>query len=191
MTIGVLPVLFLDIDDVLCLNERFGGLDVRLALDGRMSHPEEVLRFAFNRQACEVLAQLHESMNGRLRYVISSTWREAFSREDLARVFRANGLACVVESLHPIWHTPIGVQRQSRDAEISQWLDLNHEGEPFAIVDDTFSGVMLKTSLKDPGDPFHGRVVLCDEGVGLRPAHLEPLLRALRTCVDEQREELP
>jgi hypothetical protein len=181
MTTCALPVLFLDIDDVLCLNERFGGLEVRLALAGHMSRPEQVLHQAFNREACAVLIQLHDAMRGQLRYVISSTWRESFSRADMVRVFESNGLSCVTEALHPVWHTPIGLWRQSRDADISQWLDLNHGGEPFAVLDDTFSGAMFKPSLANPRDAFHGRVVLCQESVGLKPEHLEPLLHALRT----------
>ncbi len=177
----MLPILFLDIDDVLCMNERYGGLDIRLALNGQMAHPDKVLRQAFNREACKVLAQLHAAMDARLRYVISSTWREALSREQLSRLFLANGLACVTESLHPDWHTPIELFRQSRAEDIANWLSLNHEGEPLAILDDSFSGESLKVCLKDPRDPFHGRVVLCRERVGLRAEHLEPLLRALRT----------
>jgi hypothetical protein len=67
-----------------------------------------------------------------------------------------------------------------RSYDIAQWLDAFHRGEPFAIVDDTFSGPSLESALSRPTHPFHGRVVLCDENVGLLPEHIDPLLDALR-----------
>jgi hypothetical protein len=52
--------------------------------------------------------------------------------------------------------------------------------EVFAVVDNTFSGPSLRPALTNPSHPFAGRVVLCQESVGLLPAHVEPLLAALR-----------
>ena len=66
-----------------------------------------------------------------------------------------------------------------RESDIFEWLDLFHQGEPFAILDDTSSGVSLKTALVNPCDPFFGRVVLCQGAEGLKSEHLPELLQAL------------
>lgn len=175
----MIPILFLDIDDVVCLNERYGGFDVVRALNERVPQYVDVLRQVFNRDACALLRRLHESLDGRLSYVISSTWREAFTRSQLQFVFREGGLDFVAESLHEEWCTPIELEPGSREADITMWLALNHIGESFAILDDTSSGISLRPALKDASHEFFGRVVLCQEGVGLRPEHLETLRLAL------------
>jgi hypothetical protein len=86
------PILFLDIDDVVCVNETYGGYDVVEALRGRHEEPAAVFREVFNPRACDVLRQVHDAMGGRLRYVVSSTWREALDLTQLARVFNEGGL---------------------------------------------------------------------------------------------------
>lgn len=174
-----LPILFLDIDDVLCLNERYGGFDVVLAMNPKLPRADDVLRQVFNRDACDVLQRLHCDMDGRLLYVISSTWRQALSHEQLQTVFRIGGLGFIADALHPSWGTPVELHGGSREEEIGWWLDLHHCGEAFAILDDTFSGMTLHSAVKDPGHPFFGRVVLCQEGVGLQPQHLSTLKAAL------------
>src|ERR1700741_1389965 len=83
---GALPVVFLDIDDVLCVNDPYGGTDVLDALEGKHAEPDRVLREVFAMQAKRVLEALHEQMGGSLRYVISSSWRRAFSRDQIERV---------------------------------------------------------------------------------------------------------
>lgn len=173
-------ILFLDIDDVLCLNERYGGYDVIDVLQQRHPNPDAVLRHVFSRRAREALKQVHCALGGHVRYVISSTWREVFGPEQLRQVFTACGLAFVAEALHEIWCTPNAIGPGERVGDIGSWLHDWHEGEPFAIVDDTYSGPSLKPSLVNAAHPFHGRVVLCDEKVGLLPEHVDPLVQALR-----------
>lgn len=173
------PLLFLDIDDVLCLNDKYGGYDVIEAVHERHESPNAVFRHVFNRSACDALEQVHKAMDGHMRYVISSTWREALDRGQLREVFRRSGLGFVASSLHEAWCTPVRFYRGIRVDDIAAWLDRHHRGEPFAIVDDTFSGPSLKPALTNPAHPFAGRVVLCQENVGLLPAHVEPLLAAL------------
>jgi hypothetical protein len=102
------PVLSLDIDDVLCLNERFGGFDAIETLAGKHPHPAEVYRELFAAGARDVLHRIHEAMAGRLRYVISSTWRQSFDREQMRDLFRNGGLGFVAGALHAPdrWCTP-------------------------------------------------------------------------------------
>lgn len=181
------PLLFLDIDDVLCLNDTYGGYDVLEAVHERHESPNAVFGQVFNRRACDALEQVHKAMDGHMSYVISSTWREAFDREQLRDVFRRSGLGFVASSLHEAWCTPVRLYRGIRVDDIAAWLDRHHRGEPFAIVDDTFSGPSLKPALTNPAHPFAGRVVLCQENIGLLPAHVEPLLAALRQPLGNRR----
>lgn len=176
-------ILFLDIDDVLCLNRTYGGYDVIRAISGVHPSPEAVYREVFDERACAVLTNLHSAMNGNLQYVISSTWREAFDYEQMREVFRRGGLGFVARALHEQWRTPIRFEGGMRASDIAEWLDTFHQGEPFAIVDDTYSGPSLMSAVAKPAHPFHGRVVLCQESVGLLPEHAETLLNALRRPV--------
>lgn len=179
------PVLFLDIDDVLCLNKPYGAFAAAAAVRDQHSSPEAVYRELFAPAAVLALRRLHDEMMQGLRYVISSTWRESFTRHELVTVFRRAGLDFVAENLalEDQWRTLPKLRRSQRIDEIAQWLDEHHEGEPFAIVDDTHSGASLLLATVTSGPqthPFAGRVVLCKEGVGPTDEHVAPLLGALR-----------
>ncbi len=181
------PLLFLDIDDVVCLNRIYSGYDVIRAVSGDHPHPDDVYRGVFDPSACAVLKEVHEAMNGDLRYVISSTWREAFTLEQLRDVFGRTGLEFVADALHEAWCTPIQSERGERAEDIRIWMNAFHRGEPFAILDDTYSGVSLKPALvPEAGHPFRGRVVLCEEAVGLLPEHKETLLNALQRPMEAE-----
>lgn len=176
------PVLFLDIDDVLCMSDPYGGYDALDIVHGRRANAEAVFRDLFDARATRVLADLHDRMGGRLRYVISSTWRQFFDRHQFAEIFRRTGLSQVAERLDEgvRWCTPSKLGRSLRVDEIAQWLDLHHRGEPFAIVDDTYSGPSLLPALQMPGHPFVNRVVLCQAEQGLLDEHAQHLVDALR-----------
>ena len=177
---GALPIVFLDIDDVLCLNDPYGGTDVLDALERRHAQPDKVLREIFAMQAKRVLETLHEQMDGNLRYVISSSWRRAFSRDQIERVFTTAGVGFVVASLHEIWETPRKLWPAERIEEIQAWLRLHHRGEPFVILDDEYSGGSLVGVCDDQDHPLAERVVLCPPGVGLTADQLPVILGALR-----------
>ena len=174
------PALFLDIDDVLCLNDVYGGFDVMDAVNGMHEDPDDVFARVFHGPACEALKRVHAALDGRLRYVISSTWRGAMTRPQLHEVFQRTGLDFVASALHPAWSTPQSALPGQRVDDIAAWMDHWHAGEPFAILDDTFSGPTLQPVLANPLHPFHGRVVLCQERVGLLDEHVEPLVAMLK-----------
>lgn len=180
-----LPLVFLDIDDVLCMSSPFGGYDVIEVVAGRHVNPDAVYRSVFLAGAGEALKQVHDRFNGELHYVISSTWRAAFDRDQLSEVFRRGGLGFVADRLHDDqrWCTPVKLGRGKRIDEIAQWLDQHHHGEPFVIIDDTFSGPSLRPALSCPTHPFFGRVVLCEESVGLTPEHVGAAVAALQRPV--------
>ena len=175
-----LPTLFLDIDDVLCLNKEFSGHDVIDVIEGRHPDPSAVYRGVFDPRATAALKQMHDALGGRLRYVVSSTWRYFFNRGQMATIFRATGLSFVADALHPAWRTATTINRDSQRADdIETWLDYCHAGEAFAIVDDSWSGYSLKPALVFPRHWLAGRVVLCQTEVGLRDEHVPVLTAAL------------
>lgn len=175
------PVFFLDIDDVLCMNDGFSGFDVVAAVNGRHDDPAAVYRGAFADGAVKVLERVDDAMGGELRYVISSTWRWSLGREQLREVFGQGGLDFVAAKFHKPnrWCTPMRWTPDLRANEIADWLQRHHGGGAFAIVDDGFLGHSLQPALTRPNHPFFGRVVLCKEGVGLRDEHAQTLVDAL------------
>jgi len=61
-----LPIVFLDIDDVLCLNNPYGGFDALEAVRGRHADPKTVLREIFGALGIPYLAveKAHERAVG-------------------------------------------------------------------------------------------------------------------------------
>jgi len=175
-----LPIVFLDIDDVLCLNNPYGGSDALEAVRGGHADPDTVLREIFATGPKRVLERVHREMGGRLRYVISSTWRQVFSREQIERVFRTADVGFVAAGLHDKWETPSRLSRPDRIDEIESWLQHYHQGEPFVVLDDDYSGTSLTGIDDGTNHPLAARVVLCPVGVGLTVEHLPIILDALR-----------
>jgi len=189
-----LPIVFLDIDDVLCLNNPYGGFDALEAVKGRHADPDTVLREIFAAGPKRVLESVHKEMGGQLRYVISSSWRQAFSREQIERVFRTADVGFVAVGLHEKWETPSRLWKTDRVEEIESWLHYHHQGEPFVVLDDDFSGASLTGFDEELKHPLATRVVLCPVGVGLTVEHLPIILDALRRPFTEnskERDELP
>ena len=177
-----LPIVFLDIDDVLCVNDPYTGTDALDVACGKHLQPESVLRELFAAQPKLALERIHDAMQGRLRYVVSSGWRQWFTREQIEQVFRGAGLSFVVDNLHPQWRTPCPPPERERVAEIEAWLHEHHEGEPFVILDDEVSGPSLVCLA--PEHRFTARVVLCPLRVGLSVDHVPLIVDALsRPCV--------
>ena len=170
-------ILFLDLDDVVCLACPFGGCDALDAVTAKRLDPERVYERLLHPPAVQVLTQLHTEMQGRIRYVISSTWRQFLTRSQLRHVLAQAGLSTVANCMEnrTRWATPV-LPEHDRHQEIGAWLALHHRGEPYAIVDDLWSGSSLEGSLAPPW-----RIVLCEEDVGLQPRHLSVLAHALRT----------
>lgn len=172
------PIVFLDFDDVVCLYQKYGGRDAIHAINTADFASSEVFQELFHPPAVATLRRIHDAMGGKLRYVISSTWRDYFNRSQLREVLRLGGLdfvAACMESQER-WRTPsLDGDESNRLEEVSRWLSLHHRGEPFAILDDVFSGLPIV------GSPLQSRSILCDERVGLLVDHVEVAVNALRT----------
>lgn len=179
--LGMMPrpdqraVVFLDIDDVLCVHPTLNTRQVQAALAGDDTvDADEVWQQIFHRHAVENLRQLNDEFQP--LYVISSSWTLHMSREQLCAAFTATGLGFVADHLHEHWRT-------SRDdvsyrlVEIEAWLDEHGwcgtrllASAPFAIIDDVLSGQSLV------GSHLEKQTVFCNASGGF----LYPQLQAAR-----------
>lgn len=176
------PLVFLDFDDVLCINSPYGGYDV-LAPD----HPVDLWERLFHKPAVDTLLQIVDEYNP--YFVLTTSWLRFMDRGGFENLFRRTGLAQVAASLHPTaWEAaqvavslpPLAwearqTQPSTRLEAINAWLAAHRHHEPFVIFDDEWSGTGLIGSRLDKD----GCVVLCEVGVGLRPGHLDAVRRAL------------
>jgi hypothetical protein len=162
------PILFLDFDDVICLNEPYGGYDV---IAPESERPADLWQRLWHPPAVETLLAVVEAHKPHI--VLTTSWLRLMDREGFEQLFAATGLEAVSSALHPsAWEAP-GLREwgDTRNAAIERWLRTHHAGEPFAVVDDKLSGTGLRGSRLER----EGAVVWCALGVGLNAGHLEQL----------------
>jgi hypothetical protein len=162
-------LLFLDFDDVICLNTPYGGYDLFQTTDDR---PADLYQRLFHAPAVEVLLRVMNQATPRV--VITTSWLNMMERAGFEALFRNTGLGLVADALHDAWEAPT-LRGRSRLEAIENWLAEHHRGEPFVVLDDEFSG----TGLRDSRLEGLGHVVLCQVNVGLGPSHLDQILKAL------------
>jgi hypothetical protein len=185
-------ILFLDFDDVLCLNNPFGGYDVLEAL-GDVQHGRKALdEFAniwetlFDPMAKAFLEEIHGEFQP--HYVLSTSWTRFMNRGALDAVLRQTGLGFVADNLHEDWESEKGTGYLRRD-EIRFWLAKHPEvKERWVVVDDTESGTGLHPrQMSESEGQF---VVLCDVNVGLTADKYGELRRALLRRGNSERQGL-
>lgn len=170
----VRPLVFLDIDDVLCVHPTLNTRQVLAALAGDETiDATEVWQRVFHASARENLRQLHEEFEP--TYVVSSSWVLHLDREQLRETFRRTGLEFVAENLHEHWRTPRD-DDSYRLVEIEAWLDTHAllTPVPYVIVDDQVSGQSLV------GSHLEAMCVLCDAWVGFTHPKLRTAQKILR-----------
>ncbi|MFH7040780.1 HAD domain-containing protein [Paucibacter sp. JuS9] len=174
--------VFLDIDEVLCVDQPFAASSLHKAFaDGLVPEPE-FFDALFSRAAREALENVHDQFHGRVRYVISSSWREHFTRAQIELVLRKTGFDFVADGLHPgpAWRCYQAAFTGDRQMDIESWLEHFHCGEPFVVLDDKHSGGPLRFHRHFVlGEVLYGRVVLCQPGVGLTMDHVGEIFVAL------------
>lgn len=168
------PILFLDFDDVLCLNNPVGGYDAIEAL-GRLEKelglslgdPEfvELWLGLFDKQAKTFLAALDGEFKP--TYVLSTSWRNFMNRAALEAILRRGGIAFVADNLHENFETPLraqGGEGSSRAREIQSWLNENPGHSSWIVLDDELSGAAFINWHIECERAF---IVLCRENTGL------------------------
>jgi hypothetical protein len=169
------PLVFLDIDDVLCVHRTLNTTQVLAALAGDDTvDATEIWQQIFHRHAVENLRQLNDEFKP--WYVLSSSWTLHLTREQLCTTFAATGLGFVAENLHVDWCTPRD-EDSYRLVEIEAWIDKHAwrgsrliAPAPFVIIDDVLSGQSLV------GSHLEDHSVFCDASTGF----LYPQLQAAR-----------
>lgn len=170
----VRPLVFLDMDDVLCLdNVHHSGQMLKIFEQKIPDYPEMWERLV-DAGAAENLRQLHAEFNP--LYIISSSWATYLDRERMCEALTRTQLQFVAENLHPEWRTPRALSSSRRD-EIEWWLDAHREpSQPFIIIDDSWSGTRLAHSPL----ALDGHVVLCKSGFGFTKKRLKEACRQLQ-----------
>lgn len=162
------PLLFLDIDGVICLGKPYGwheiSSDDELPYDlwQRLWHPPSVSTLK------TVIAEFSP------RVVMTTSWTSLLQREDFQRIFEETRLDAVVDAFDSKeWRAP-QLPGETRNSAIERWLARNRQWlAPKVVLDDRFSGTGLRGSRLDRS----GCVVLCEHSVGLQPSDL-PRIRA-------------
>lgn len=156
------PTIFLDLDDVLTVSREFSSYQVMATFkSGDIDGWPELWDGLIFAEARDNLAALHGEFWP--QYVVSSSWSNYLTREQMQDVFRRTGLGFVADNLHTQWTTPKSNEWTRLD-EIEYWIeDFTQPGSAILVLDDHLSGSALHESLLDR----HGQVVLCDPGVGL------------------------
>ncbi|WP_312524940.1 HAD domain-containing protein [Comamonas sp.] len=174
----VRPLLFLDFDDVICLNQPYGGYDALKALSeasqvGSPIKKEVLWSRLFNKRATHHLQQVNEEFSP--NYVLSTSWRWFFERDLLVQTLELGGLSFIAQNLHKDCTTPRISRDAQRAVEIRRWLSNHPESAgTWVVLDDELSGTGFSTWPWDKLD----FVVLCQEGVGLGELEYQRLREA-------------
>lgn len=168
------PLLFLDMDDVLCLDKVHHSGQMLKIFEQTIPDYPEMWEFLVDAGAAENLRQLHAEFKP--VYVISSSWATYLDRERMCEALTRTQLQFVVENLHAEWRTPRALSSSRRD-EIEWWLEVHRESsQPFIIIDDSWSG----TGLAHSPLALNGHVVLCRGGFGFTKKRVKEAYRQLQ-----------
>ena len=165
------PLLFLDIDDVICLNRPYGGYDV-----AQKVWPSDLMSLLWHRPALEILEELVRELQPQI--VITSSWLRLMLLPSIGALFRASGASWLADGLRTDGEI-LQLPGQTRLDAVDNWLARHHAGEAYVILDDTLSGTGLIGSIHD----IAGRLVMCQVDVGLLSTHSERIRWALRTSL--------
>jgi len=163
------PLLFLDFDDVICLNRPYGGYDI-----ASPERPEDLWEKLWHAPAMALLEGLVKELQPHV--VLTTSWLRFLQLANAKELFHQTRTPWLADAIRAD-----GEALQSRGwtrlEAVDAWLARHWRNEPYAILDDTLSGTGLAGSSHDRA----GRVVLCQVEVGLQPHHLPLLRRALTT----------
>jgi hypothetical protein len=161
------PIIFLDIDDVLAISSVYTSYQVITTFkSGDLDAWPELWQGLVFQEARTNLMKLHSEFWP--QYVVSSSWSNYLTREQMQEVFRRSGLAFVADNMQKHWTTP-KADGPSRPDEIANWIAEHGQcGQPLLVIDDHDSGRGLLESLLDQ----QSLVVLCEPWIGFVAAKL-------------------
>lgn len=175
------PILFLDLDDVLCLNNPVGGFDVLEASQRPDEDLQPLLDKLFDEWAKAHLSNIHDEFQP--IYVMGTSWTRFMDRELIERVMHGTGIGFVAENLHPDWQTQKKAHL-NRAEQIRAWLNQHPDcADRWIAIDDDASGAGLQAHwCKD-------FAVLCKEDVGLTADKYLELRQAFLARQQQQESE--
>ena len=177
------PVLFLDFDDVICLNRTCGGYDAIDAIARIEKEPglppetfDTLWTELFDVNAKVFLRAIHGLWDP--WFVSSTSWCRFVKKEPLVEILKRSGLKFVADNLHSSWATPRRMHPDIRSGEIGSWHRANPGFEnSWVVLDDELSGVGLSDWPIPAESPF---IVLCRENVGLTDVEYKKLRTAFQ-----------
>ena len=95
------PLIFLDFDDVLCLNAPYGGNHVRLLAE---EQPLDLWERLWHPPSVKTLLTILEEYDPHV--VITTSWLRFMERDGFVSLFRRTGLSVVADSFHDSWEAP-------------------------------------------------------------------------------------
>lgn len=154
------PIIFLDMDDVLCIDIKYSSIEVKAAFKSYETNYPGLWANLVHTDARMNLLELHTEFFP--QYVLSSSWSCTFEEWQMKEVFKRTELDFVAKNLHKEWTTPKELG-SSRIKEIENWLaKYMHPKRPILILDDADSGWTLKDSRLDK----LGVIVFCEPSIG-------------------------
>ena len=142
-------ILFLDIDG--CLRTHKSDLEWSILLNQPI--PTKVFDRKFSKISVSNINYIGSITNCRI--VVTSTWRNNFTLDELKCIFRENGIYVPL-----IDKTDIAL---TRGEEISEWLDFN-DVDKYVIIDDQIKDIVSFLGSKN--------IVHCDHSIGFEPEEL-------------------
>ena len=178
------PILFLDFDDVICLNNKgFGGYDALEALgkvqkgEAKVADFQNIWDVLFDKACVKNLRLINDEFQP--IYVISSSWTRFMNEDAVRAVLFHGGLPFVCENIHVDWET-VKIASTLRSTEVGHWLDRHQEyKDHWVAIDDIQSGTGWIDW--DTGESNNEFVVLCDVDIGLKQFEYTRLRTALQT----------
>lgn len=153
-------IIFLDFDDVICLNSPYGGHDV---FHKRRQAPDLWARL-FDPDCVAVLREIHHEHQP--HYVLTTSWIDYADQSGFETILNNTGLNFVAQALHEHWCARQERGMNRADA-IRHWLS-QHSVDRFLVLDDEMSGVGLQGWTE---------AILCRVNEGLVRAHVDEAAR--------------
>lgn len=166
------PLIFLDLDDVLVIDHTDTSYQVITKFKSEdLDAWPELWSGLIYAEARDNLMTLHNEFLP--HYIISSSWSNTLTKQQMQEIFRRTGLDFVADSLHEQqWTTPKS-PGWTRLEEIENWISLHgHPGQSMLVIDDLESGWSLQKSSLRP--------VLCDAWIGFVAEKLLEAQKRLR-----------
>jgi hypothetical protein len=161
-----MPIVFLDFDDVICLNAPYGVYDLAAPVA-----PPDLHERLFAESCVDVLRAIDTEHVP--EFVLTTSWLRLLDKGAFETLLNQCGLAFVARSLHPDWEAP-PASGDTRAGAIDAWLRRNPDQQTYVILDDVLSGTGLVAS------PMASSAILCAIDEGLLPAYLDGVRRILR-----------